>query len=78
MYEGQSKESVLKSLQKNNWVIKKQQTDEKGNLYLIAQGKPTRQFTDLFGSHCRQGAFTIYKKEGLQVLKTSDCNESKK
>lgn len=78
MYEGQSKENVLKSLQKNNWVIKKQQTDEKGNLYLIAQGKPTRQFTDLFGSHCRQGAFAIYKKEGLQVLKTSDCNESKK
>ena len=31
MYEGQSQESVLKALQKNNWIIKKQHTDEKVN-----------------------------------------------
>ena len=78
MYEGQSQESVLKALQKNNWIIKKQHTDEKGNLYLLAQGKPTKQFAGLFGSDCRQGSFAIYKKEGLQALETAPCQETKK
>ncbi|MDY4594615.1 MAG: hypothetical protein SO424_06140 [[Pasteurella] aerogenes] len=78
MHEGQSQESVLKALQKNNWVIKKQYTDKKGNLYLIAQGKPTEQFAGLFGTDCRQGSFAILKKEGLQVLETSACQEFKK
>ncbi|MFA9487559.1 MULTISPECIES: hypothetical protein [unclassified Mannheimia] len=78
MYEGQSQESVLKALQKNNWNIKKQMTDEKGDLYLIAEGKPTKQFQNLFGRDCRQGQFAIYKKEGLQVLKTSECEQSDK
>lgn len=78
MYEGQSQESVLKVLQKNNWVIKKQMTDENGDLYLIAEGKPTKQFQDLFGRDCRQGQFAIYKKQGLQVLKTSECENAKK
>lgn len=76
MYEGQSQESVLKALQKNNWVIKKQMTDENGVLYLIAEGKPTKQFSALFGQDCRQGQFAVYKKEGLQVLKTSECENS--
>ncbi|MBE2896634.1 hypothetical protein HPC38_07070 [Pasteurellaceae bacterium HPA106] len=78
MYEGQSQESVLKALAKNHWVIKKQDTDEDGTLYLIAEGKPTAQFARLYGSDCRQGAFAIYKKEGLQVLKTSSCQATKK
>ncbi len=78
MYEGQSQESVLKALQKNNWIIKKHHTDENGNLYLMAQGKPTEQFAELFGANCRQGSFAILKKEGLQVLEASACQEVKK
>ncbi|EIJ69762.1 hypothetical protein [Pasteurella bettyae] len=78
MYEGQSQESVLKALQKNNWVIKKQMTDERGDLYLIAEGKSTKQFQNIFGASCRQGKFAIYKKEGLQVLDTSGCENSEK
>ncbi|MFU2089475.1 hypothetical protein [Avibacterium avium] len=78
MYEGQSQASVLKALAKNHWVIQKQDTDEDGTLYLIAEGKPTAQFARIYGSRCRQGTFAIYKKEGLQVLKTPPCQATKK
>ncbi|MDO4698358.1 MAG: hypothetical protein Q4A60_06770 [Pasteurellaceae bacterium] len=54
---------------------KKQITDEKGNLYILAQGKATKQFESVFVRSCRQGAFTIFKKEGLQRLYTSDCEK---
>lgn len=75
MYEGQSQESVLNALKKNNWTILKQITDEQGNLALLAQGQPTKRFENLFGKGCRQGKFFIYKKEGLQVLATSPCEK---
>ncbi|WP_439242279.1 hypothetical protein [Lonepinella sp. BR2474] len=78
VYEGQSQESVLSTLQKNNWVILKQTQDEQGNLFFIAQGKTTKQFQNLFGSDCREGSFGVYKKEGLQILETRACENTKK
>lgn len=73
IYEGQSKESVMRSLEKNHWIIHEEKRISEQEEALLASGKPTEQFSELFATECREAAFLFIKDHGLQALETRAC-----